>query len=117
VSLIQAGRGERVFTEFIRPDLGRLLEEARGELLLEHLRRQGAELVGEELADIGRHAGKAVRALARTTSGRGVAVLAAEASRAEAEEEVKELKPALGADLVRLVARREAGGELRLARS
>jgi hypothetical protein len=116
LSLIEAGRGTRVLEDFIRPDLARLLDEARGELLLERLRHEAGELVGEELVDWTRHPGKAVRALARTVSGRGVAVLAADAKPADAEEEVKELKPALGANLVRLVAHRAADGDLRLAR-
>src|SRR5262245_11337941 len=70
LSLTEAGRGARVLDEFVRPDLPRLLEEARGELLLERLRHDAAELVGEEIADVGRHSGRAVRALARTVSGR-----------------------------------------------
>ena len=116
ISLIEAGRGARVLEDFIRPDLARLLDEARGELLLERLRHEASELVGEELADWTRHPGKAVQALARTVSGRGVAVVAADAKAAEAEEEVKELKPALGANLLRLVAHRGTDGALRLAR-
>ncbi len=111
LSLIEAGRGARVLEEFIRPDLPRLAEEARSELLLEQLRHDGAALLGEEIADIGRHSGRAVRALARTVSGRGVAVVAAEAAVGEAEEELKELRPALGAGLVQLVATRARGGE------
>jgi AAA+ ATPase superfamily predicted ATPase len=111
ISLIEAGRGARVLEEFIRPDLPRLAEEARSELLLERLRHDGAALLGEEIADIGRHSGRAVRALARTVSGRGVAVVAAEAAAGEAEDELKELRPALGAGLVQLVATRARGGE------
>jgi hypothetical protein len=111
LSLIEAGRGARVLEEFIRPDFPRLLEEARGEQLLERLRHDAAELVGEELADIGRHAGRTVRALARTVSGRGVAVLAAEADGATVDEELKELIPALGPGLIQLVASRGPRGE------
>lgn len=111
LSLIEAGRGARVLEEFVRPDLPRLAEEARGELLLEQLRHGAAELLGEELADIGRHAGAAVRALARTVSGRGVAVVAAEAEEPAVEEELRGLRPALGPGLVQLVASRTRGGE------
>lgn len=111
ISLIEAGRGARVLEEFIRPDFPRLAEEARGELLLERLHHDAAELVGEEIAEVGRHSGRAVRALARTVSGRGVAVLAAEAGEPEVEEELEKLRPALGAGLVQLVATRARGGE------
>jgi uncharacterized protein len=111
ISLIEAGRGARVLEEFIRPDFPRLLEEARGELLLDRLRHEAADLVGEEIADVGRHGGRAVRALARTVSGRGIVVLAAEADGPTIEEELKELRPALGAGLVQLVSQRGRTGE------
>jgi hypothetical protein len=114
LSLIEAGRGARVLEEFVRPDFPRLLEEARLELLLERLRHEAAELVGEELADVGRHSGRAVRALARTVSGRGVAVLAADADEPTVEEELGELRAALGARLVLLVAAPGRGGEATL---
>lgn len=115
LSLIEAGRGARVLEEFVRPDFPRLLEEARGELLLERLRHDAAELVGEEIAEVGRHAGRAVRALARTVSGRNVAVLAAEADEPTIEEELKELRPVLGPGLVQLVSGRGRGGEAALS--
>jgi len=111
ISLIEAGRGERVLEEFIRPDFPRLSEEALSELLLERLRHDAAELVGEEIADVGRHAGRAVRALARTVSGRTVAVLSAEADESTIDEELKELRPVLGAGFVQLVSSRARGGE------
>jgi uncharacterized protein len=115
LSSIEAGRGARVLEEFIRPDFPRLIEEARGELLLERLRHEAAELVGEEIADVGRHGGLAVRALARTVSGRGIAIVAAEAEAPTLEEELKELRPALGAGLVQLVATRGRAGEATLS--
>ncbi len=115
ISLIEAGRGARVLEEFIRPDFPRLLEEARGEFLLERLRHDAAELVGEEIAEVGRHAGRAVRALARTVSGRGVAVLAAEADESTIDEELKVLRPVLGAGLVQLVSAHGPGGETALS--
>ena len=82
--------------------------------MLERLRHDAADLIGEEIADVGRHSGRAVRALARTVSGRGVAVLAAEADEPTIEEELKELRPVLGASLVQLVAGRTGGGEAAL---
>jgi hypothetical protein len=115
LSRIEAGRGVRVLEEFVRPDLPRLAEEARSELLLERLTHDAAELVGEEIAHVGRHAGRAVRALARTLSGRGVAVVAADADGAAIEEELERLRPALGAGIVQLVASVPRGGEPRLA--
>jgi AAA+ ATPase superfamily predicted ATPase len=114
-SSIEAGRGARVLAEFVRPDLPRLLAESEGELLLERLRHEGAELVGEELADVGRHSGRAVRALARTVSGRGVAVVARGAASADVAAELAELKPAFGTRLVQLVASGGAPGEPALA--
>jgi len=117
--LIEAGRGERVLEEFIRPDFARLFEEARGELLLERLRSDAAELLGEEIADVSRHGGRAIRALARTVSGQGVAIVAEEADSPTLEEELKGLRPALGPELVQLVAARDKneGALLRLRRS
>jgi AAA+ ATPase superfamily predicted ATPase len=115
LSLIEAGRGARVLEEFIRPDFPRLYEEARGELLLERLRHDAAELVGEEIADVGRHPGRAVRALARTVSGRAVAVLSEEADEPTIDEELKELRPVLGSGLVQLVSSRARGGEAALS--
>ena len=99
LSLIEAGRGDRVFEEFIQPDLPRLAEEARAEFMLEHLRTEAAELLGEEVAEVGRHAGTAIRALARTVEGRGVVALRAEArGTAELKTELEALKPAFGDD-------------------
>jgi len=72
LSLIEAGRGGRVYEEFIEPDLARLHDDAWTDFVLEHLAREAAELVGEEIAETGRHPGAAVRALGRTVKGRGV---------------------------------------------
>jgi AAA+ ATPase superfamily predicted ATPase len=72
LSLIEAGRGGRVYEEFLLPDFERLHDDAWTDFVLEHLAREAAELVGEELVETGRHPGKAVRALARTARGHGV---------------------------------------------
>ena len=53
LSLIDAGRGARVLEEFVEPDLERLFDEARVEFVLDHLRREAAELVGEEIVEVG----------------------------------------------------------------
>jgi hypothetical protein len=119
LSLIEAGRGARVLEEFIRPDLPRLLEEAQNELLLEELRRSASALVGEELADVAAHGGRAVRALARTVSGQNVAVVNETVDADTLERELNELRPALGKAPMRLVARREKarGAAWRLVRA
>jgi len=118
LSLIQGGRGARVLEEHLRPDFPRLAEEARAELLLERIRREAADVVGEEIADVARHGGRAVQALARTVSGRGVAVLASGADGSTVEEELKELRPALGPGMVELLAGPDRAGQdaLRLRR-
>ena len=109
VSLIEAGRGARVFEESIQPDLARLLADAETEFLLEHLRSDAAELVGEEILETGRHPGRIVRALARTASGKAVVALAeealaaaGEAGAAALEEELSEVRRALGPALIEL---------------
>jgi hypothetical protein len=66
--------------------------------------------VGEEIADVGRHSGRAIRALARTISGQGLAIVAEDADGSILDEELKELRPALGT-LVQLVAARGRTGE------
>ena len=106
VSLIEAGRGARVFEESIQPDLARLLAEAETEFLLEHLRSEAAELVDEEILEAGRHPGRIVRALARTASGKGVVALSeetlAEAGSAALEDELSDVRRALGPGLIEL---------------
>ncbi len=77
LSLIHAGRGDRVLADFVRPDYERLYDEARVDFVLAHLRREAAELVGEELTEIGRHGGRWVRAIARTAGGGTVAAVVA----------------------------------------
>ncbi len=110
LSLIEAGRGARVYEEFIRPDLARLAAEAETDFLLEHLRSEAADLVGEEILEVGRHPGRIVRALARTASGKGVVALSEDAleerpggGAAALKEELDELRPALGPALFELV--------------
>jgi len=109
LSLIEAGRGARVLEEFIQPDFGNLLREARADFLLEFLAREAAELVGEELVETARHTGRVVRALGRTAEGRGVVAVDAAAAEEEGPavlaEELAALRPAFGTALVRLDAR------------
>jgi AAA+ ATPase superfamily predicted ATPase len=106
LSLIEAGRGGRVLEEFIQPDFECLRREARAEFLLEHLGREGAELVGEEIQETGRHPGRAVRALGRTIEGRGVvAIDEAELDPDVLEAELTSLEPVFGQDVVQLAYR------------
>ena len=72
LSLIEAGRGSRVLEEYVLPDLERLRQEARTELVYEHLGRSAAEILGEEILERGRFSGEAVCAVGRTSEGRGV---------------------------------------------
>ena len=106
LSLIEAGRGTRVYEEFIQPDFERLLMEARRDFVLEFLRRRAAELVGGEVAEVGRFQGKAVRAIARTVDGRGVvAIDADDATPEDVEDELSELRAVFGDKVVRLAYR------------
>ncbi len=111
LSLIEAGRGARVLEDFVLPDRERLYDEARTDFLLEHLRREAAELVGEELVEVGRSRGVLVRALARTVEGRGVAAIldapdvGLAGRESELEGELAELRSLFPAGLVSLVYR------------
>ena len=75
LSLIEAGRGERVFERSIEPDLPRLMREALADLAIEHLRREAGALFDQEVLEVGRHSGKAIRALGRLENGELVAAL------------------------------------------
>jgi len=106
LSLIEAGRGPRVLEEYIQPDYARLRTEAFQDLLLEHLRYHAAELVGEEIAEVGRCAGPSIRALGRTIEGRGVAAIDAQVQNPiMLADELAELRPVFGTDVVRLAYR------------
>lgn len=106
LSLIEAGRGARVLEEFIQPDYQRLLQEARSDFILEHLHRESAEIVGEEMAEVGRFPGRVVRALGRTIDGRGVAAIdalcAARAQPSDLARDLAALEPAFGNDIFQL---------------
>jgi len=99
VSLISAGRGARVLEEIVEPDLARLFDEARLDFVLEHLRTEAAEAVGEEIVEQGRFAGEFVRAVGRTAGGGTVAAVVVPAGRrstAVLERELDELRRAFG---------------------
>ena len=85
LSLIEAGRGQRVLEDFVQPDFERLYDEARTDFILDHLRREAAELVDEEIIEVGRHGeshgGRFIRALGRTFEGNLVAAICTEAPR------------------------------------
>ncbi|MEM7516583.1 MAG: hypothetical protein AAF368_06645, partial [Planctomycetota bacterium] len=76
VSLINAGRGTKVFEERVLPDLPRLFEEARDDFVVDHLKRSAAEWIDDEIIEASHHRpGERVRALARTAEGRTVAAI------------------------------------------
>ncbi len=99
LSLIEAGRGARVLEEHVAPDLERLRREARMELVLEHLGREAAELLGEEVVETGRFPGEAVCAVGRTSAGRGVvAYLEEDGGLSALASDLRALSQGLGAD-------------------
>ncbi|MCY3000880.1 MAG: ATP-binding protein [Planctomycetota bacterium] len=105
LSLIHAGRGQRVLEQFVEPDLPRLLDEAKVDFVLDHLRHEAAELVGDELPDVARHPGRYVRAVARSASGRPVAAIVlpdGKLSTATLESELATIAEALGAPPIKL---------------
>lgn len=105
-SLIQAGRGGRVLEEFVEPDFGRLFDDAAVDFVIEHLRSHAAEVLDEEIVEVSRSPGLFVRAVARTSGGRGVAAIVdpgGEQPTTALEEEVAELEPALGPRIERLL--------------
>ncbi len=105
LSLIQADRGERVFDEQVAPDLPNLRADAVLELVLDHLRREAAEVLGSEVIEVGRHSGACVRALARLSDGSLVAAIVREAEDTAAdtlEEELAALRALEQGELARL---------------
>ncbi len=65
LSLIEAGRGSKVWDQHVQPDLERLCDDALVDFALDHLEREAGELFGLEVLETGRHAGECVRALGR----------------------------------------------------
>ncbi len=116
LSLIEAGRGERVLDELVEPDLPRLFEDAIVDFVLDHLRRDAAELLGSEVLEVGRNGGRRVRALARLANGEHVAAVVNSGSAPAGSEarEIAELAEVFGeAPLVlRYRVRRDAGSPL-----
>ncbi|TDJ71946.1 MAG: ATP-binding protein [Planctomycetota bacterium] len=118
ISLVHAGRGAKVFDEFIAPDLPRLYDEARTDFVLAHLRREAAEIVGEEIVESGRFPGRFVRAVGRTADrGTVAAIVVPEGSRSTAslERELAELEAAFGTPATKLVYTITADAERPLA--
>jgi len=98
-SLVHAGRGSRVFEEFLLPDTARLRDDALVEFILEHLATRAADVIDDEIAETGRFAGLFVRAVARTASGGSVAAVVVPGGNhptAALEEELGELRAAIG---------------------
>lgn len=106
LSLVHAGRGERVFEEFIEPDLPWLYDQARLDFVLAHLRREAAELVDDEVVESGRFEGRWVRAVGRTSRGETIAaVVVPDDSRSTAslENELGQLETVFGTPPRKLV--------------
>ena len=105
VTLIHNGRGGRVLEDQIEPDFERLYDEARLEFVLAHMRTQAAELVGEELTEVGRFPGLFVRAVARTARGGVAAIVVPDGKQSTValENELAELRAGLGPKITKLV--------------
>jgi AAA+ ATPase superfamily predicted ATPase len=106
VSLIHAGRGARVLEEFIEPDLPALLDQARTEFIVDHLERQAAEVIGDEIPEVGRYPGQFVRAVGRTSRGDTVAAIVLPDRRTSMEpleRELEALRASFGGRLHKLV--------------
>lgn len=105
LALIHAGRGSRVLEQFVEPDLSRLYDEAQVDFVLDHLRHDAAEVVGDEIEEVGRFDGRFIRALGRTTGGATVAaVVVPERVRSTKplEEEEERLRTLFGGQIVKL---------------
>ncbi len=112
LSLIEAGRGAHVLEEFIQPDFERLRREARIDFVLEYLGREAAELVGEEIEEVGRFPGASLCAVGRTVQGRGVAALDGNPFDARlAEAELSGIRDVFPDDVIRLIFRWTGGRE------
>lgn len=106
LSLIHAGRGAHVLENSVEGDLPNLFDEARVEFVLDHLRREAAEIVGEELPEVGRHGGRYVRAVGRGSEGATVAAIVMPEGKpalAVLERELEELTRVFGRTPVKLV--------------
>ncbi|MFT7485236.1 MAG: AAA+ ATPase superfamily predicted ATPase [Candidatus Paceibacteria bacterium] len=105
VSLVNAGRGGRVLEESVEPDFGRLFDSARQDFILDHLRREAAELVGEEVIEYGPFDGNYVRAVGRGHKGATIAAIVVPEGRpneAKLVEELEMLRTAFGDEIIKL---------------
>ena len=106
LSLVHAGRGKRVLSEFVLPDFERLFDDARLDFILDHMRRDAAELVGEEMAEVGRHDGQFVRAVGRTVMDQTVAAIVIPENAkgtASLQAELTHLRQVFGDEPIKLV--------------
>jgi hypothetical protein len=106
LSLIHAGRGQHVFDKFIAPDLERIFDEARVDFALSHMRRQAAEVLGDEVVEAGKFDGQFVRIVGRTAGGQtvaGVIVPDGQVQTAALEDELAELTRVFGVEPQKLV--------------
>jgi hypothetical protein len=94
-----------VLEESVQPDFERLFDEARVEFVLDHLRREAASIVEEEIVEYGRYDGVYVRAVGRTLEGTTVAGLVVPEgapNEAELARELEALSEAFGGRIVKL---------------
>ncbi|MCB9907514.1 MAG: ATP-binding protein [Planctomycetes bacterium] len=106
LSLIHAGRGEMVYRDKVEPDLERLFDEARQDFVLSHLRREAAEIIGQEIVEVGRFEGQFVRAVGRTAQEQTVAAIVVPdgvRGTGPLEEELLQLKRCFGKPPLKLV--------------
>ncbi|HPF15279.1 MAG TPA: ATP-binding protein [Planctomycetota bacterium] len=106
LSLIHAGRGEMVYRDKVEPDLERLFDEARQDFVLSHLRREAAEIIGQEIVEVGRFEGQFVRAVGRTAQEQTVAAIVVPdgvRGTGPLEEELLQLKRCFGKPSLKLV--------------
>jgi uncharacterized protein len=121
LSLIEAGRGAKVWDQHVEPDLERLCDDALVDFALHHLEREAGELFGLEVIETGRHAGACVRALGRLENDAllaAICVPTAGLDRDALDEELVELRKAApkGLELLRYSAGRTPEQPLRIER-
>jgi hypothetical protein len=75
----------------VQPDRERLLDEARIDFAMDWLRHSAGELLGDEVVELGRHAGERVRIVGRMRDGALVAAALAKPAAKGAARVDKEL--------------------------
>ena len=95
-----------MFEEFIAPDLDRIFDEARVDFALSHMRREAAEILGDEVIEAGKFDGQFVRIVGRTARGQtvaGVIVPDGQVQTTALKDELAELTQVFGVEPQKLV--------------